>query len=95
MQRYIRFLVKFWTTVILLSFNIWVFWSNKPKTKDCPKIIVSNHVSSLDILAHLYLTDCTFLAKAEVRNNCFIGMICRLLDVIYVDRAHKKTDFEY
>lgn len=94
MQRYVRFLVKLWTSIILLTLNVWVFWSKRPKSKDCPKIIVSNHISSLDILTHLYLIDCTFLAKAEVRDNFFIGMICRLLDVIYVDRAHKKTDFE-
>jgi 1-acyl-sn-glycerol-3-phosphate acyltransferase len=56
-------------------------------------MIVSNHLSYLDILAFGSLVPCIFVAKREVGNWPAIGLLARMAGTIFVDRK-RKTNVE-
>ncbi|MDZ7773867.1 MAG: lysophospholipid acyltransferase family protein [Balneolaceae bacterium] len=58
---------------------------NPPKG---PFILVSNHLSYLDVVPLWYLTDATFVAKQELSGWAFFGWAMRRLEVIFIDRAN-------
>ena len=53
-------------------------------------IMVSNHVSWLDILVLQSVCDIVFIAKSEVRNWPGLGFLAKLADTIFVDRTPQK-----
>lgn len=52
-------------------------------------LIVSNHVSYLDILVFSAAAPCAFVAKKEVRSWPGVGWIATLCGAIYIDRARR------
>jgi lyso-ornithine lipid O-acyltransferase len=50
-------------------------------------LIVSNHLSYVEILVFSAATRCTFVAKGEIRSWPFIGWIASLTGNVFVDRA--------
>ena len=52
-------------------------------------LIVSNHVSYLDILVFSAVTPCAFVAKKEVKSWPAVGWIATLGGAIYIDRARR------
>lgn len=54
-------------------------------------LLVSNHVSWTDIVAIGSVADVTFVAKREVGDWFFVGMMARLQKTIFVDRT-RRTD---
>src|SRR5688572_24707330 len=52
-------------------------------------MIVSNHLSYLDILAYSSLVPCVFVAKREVASWPVLGLFARMAGTIFVDRAHR------
>jgi 1-acyl-sn-glycerol-3-phosphate acyltransferase len=52
-------------------------------------LIVSNHVSYLDILVFSAVAPCAFVAKREVRSWPGVGWIATLAGAIYIDRARR------
>ncbi len=52
-----------------------------------PCLMVSNHLSYLDILVLNAVQPCRFVCKAEVRSWPVIGWGCRSLRTIFIDRA--------
>lgn len=52
-------------------------------------LLVSNHVSWTDIIAAGSVADVTFVAKREVRDWFFVGMMARLQKTIFVDRTRR------
>lgn len=56
-----------------------------------PTLLVSNHISWTDIIAVGSVADVTFVAKREVRDWFFVGMMANLQKTIYVDRT-KRSD---
>lgn len=56
-----------------------------------PGLIVSNHLSYLDILVFAAVAGSTFVAKREVKSWPAIGWIASLSGTIYIDRA-RRTD---
>ncbi|WP_348046016.1 lysophospholipid acyltransferase family protein [Devosia sp.] len=54
-------------------------------------LLVSNHISWTDIIAIGSVADVTFVAKREVGDWFFVGMMARLQKTIFVDRT-RKTD---
>ena len=52
-------------------------------------LIVSNHVSYLDILAFSAVARCVFLAKSEIRSWPFIGWIAGLTGTVFIDRTRR------
>ena len=54
-----------------------------------PTLLVSNHVSWTDIVAIGSVADVTFVAKREVSEWFFVGMMANLQKTIYVDRTRR------
>jgi 1-acyl-sn-glycerol-3-phosphate acyltransferase len=54
-------------------------------------LLVSNHISWTDIIAIGSVADVTFVAKREVGEWFFVGMMARLQKTIFVDRT-RRTD---
>jgi 1-acyl-sn-glycerol-3-phosphate acyltransferase len=55
-----------------------------------PFLLVSNHLSYVDIVVLASQVDCAFIAKTEVKSWPLLGLICRTMDTIFVDRKLKK-----
>lgn len=54
-----------------------------------PTLLVSNHISWTDIVAVGSVADVTFVAKREVGEWFFVGMMARLQKTIFVDRTRR------
>jgi len=54
-----------------------------------PTLLVSNHISWTDIIAVGSVADVTFVAKREVGQWPFVGMMARLQKTIFVDRNRR------
>lgn len=54
-------------------------------------LIVSNHLSYLDILVFSVICGCVFVAKREIKSWPGVGWVASLAGTIYVDRA-RRTD---
>ncbi|KAJ3452048.1 lysophosphatidylcholine acyltransferase [Anaeramoeba flamelloides] len=67
---------------------------NLKKIAECEteRVIISNHISILDIPISMTLFGCIFLAKAETKNNNFIGPIIQSLQGMFVKRTKNKKD---
>jgi 1-acyl-sn-glycerol-3-phosphate acyltransferase len=55
-----------------------------------PLLMVSNHISYLDIWILASAVDCRFVPKSEIAQWPVIGLICRILDVVFIDRSTGK-----
>ena len=56
-----------------------------------PRLIVSNHVSWLDILALCSVEPACFLAKREIGNWPVASTFARLQETVFVDRERRRT----
>ncbi|WOL11806.1 lysophospholipid acyltransferase LPEAT1 isoform X1 [Canna indica] len=59
-----------------------------------PGVIVSNHISYLDILYHMSSFFPSFVAKRSVAKLPLVGLISKCLGCVYVQRESKSTDFK-
>ncbi|KAL1817839.1 lysophospholipid acyltransferase LPEAT1 isoform X2 [Daucus carota subsp. sativus] len=59
-----------------------------------PGVIVSNHVSYVDILYHMSASYPSFVAKRSVGKLPLLGLISKCLGCIYVQRESKSSDFK-
>ncbi|CAI9116689.1 OLC1v1017904C2 [Oldenlandia corymbosa var. corymbosa] len=59
-----------------------------------PGVIVSNHVSYLDILYHMSSSFPSFVAKRSVGKLPLVGIISKCLGCVYVQRESKSSDFK-
>lgn len=55
-----------------------------------PFVLVSNHVSYLDILVLGTRLPCVFVAKAEIDEWPVFGALCRAVNTIFIDRKAKR-----
>ncbi len=55
-----------------------------------PFLLVSNHLGYVDVVALAARADCIFVAKSEVARWPFIGLICRTLGMIFIDRGRRR-----
>ncbi|KAK9810897.1 hypothetical protein WJX73_006580 [Symbiochloris irregularis] len=55
-----------------------------------PAVILSNHISYVDILVHLEHSFCSFVARSNTQDMPLIGPISRHLQCIMVDRDFKR-----
>lgn len=53
-------------------------------------LLVANHFSWLDIVAVLASTDCSFVAKREVRRWPIVGWCAEAIGVVWIDRTRKR-----
>lgn len=82
--------IKNWSNDVLSLLNIDVYISRDESVTlaECmPRLIVSNHVSWIDVLIIQSLQPSIFVAKKEVRDWPLIGIIAKACGVIFVDRG--------
>ncbi len=53
-------------------------------------LIVSNHVTYLDIVLIASYVDAVFVAKSEIADWPLVGMVCKGIDTIFIDRQSKR-----
>ncbi len=61
---------------------------NEPPTS--PFLLVSNHLSYVDVVVLESQVDCAFIAKSEVAKWPILGLLCRSLDTIFINRSQKR-----
>lgn len=67
---------------------------NQPEEMERPGVIISNHVSYLDILYHMSHSFPSFVAKRSVAKLPLVGLISKCLGCVYVQRESKSSDFK-
>ncbi|KAE9586764.1 hypothetical protein Lal_00004820 [Lupinus albus] len=65
---------------------------HQPGDMERPSVIISNHVSYLDILYHMSSSFPSFVAKKSVSKLPFVGLISKCLGCVYVQRESKSSD---
>jgi 1-acyl-sn-glycerol-3-phosphate acyltransferase len=61
-------------------------------TRGCvpqPGILVSNHLSYLDVIVLSSIAPCVFVAKSEIASWPLFGWLARVAGTIFVDRQHR------
>ncbi len=75
--------------LFLRLFRVRVLIQGAPSAAGQPTLVLSNHVSWLDIPVLGSLQPLSFVAKAEVATWPLIGLFARLQRCIFIDRARK------
>lgn len=55
-----------------------------------PFFLVSNHLSYIDIVVLSYALETTFVSKSEVKSWPVMGIMARMLGILFVDRRRKR-----
>src|SRR5690349_85129 len=55
-----------------------------------PFVLVANHLSYLDVVVLAAQTDCRFIAKLDVSSWPLVGLLCRTVGTIFVDRENRR-----
>ncbi len=61
---------------------------NRPP--EAPFLLISNHLSYVDVVVLASQVDCAFIAKSEVAGWPILGFISGTLDTIFIDRKRKR-----
>jgi 1-acyl-sn-glycerol-3-phosphate acyltransferase len=77
-----------WSHALCLAFGVRVR-TQGPAPRP-PFVLVSNHVSWVDILALGTRLPCVFVAKAEIDSWPVFGALCRAVNTIFIDRKAKR-----
>lgn len=83
--------MRFWGVATLKLFSMNVKIEGSPPSP--PFLVVSNHLSYIDIPVFSAILDATFVSKIEVRSWPVIGFMARTLGIIFIDRR-KKSDVQ-
>ncbi len=77
-----------WARTVIRLLNIRVATNNAGP--NAPFLLVSNHLSYIDIVVLASQLDCTFIAKSEVAAWPIVGRLGALMNTIFIDRNRKK-----
>jgi 1-acyl-sn-glycerol-3-phosphate acyltransferase len=61
-----------------------------PNRPAAPFLLVSNHLSYVDVVVFASQVDCVFVAKKDVENWPIIGSICRSFGTLFIDRRNRR-----
>ncbi|MEH3119195.1 MAG: lysophospholipid acyltransferase family protein [Methylorubrum populi] len=75
--------------LFLRLFSVRVTQSGTPPPPDEPALVLSNHVSWLDIVALGSLRPLSFVAKSEIAGWPLIGPLARLQRTVFIERAKR------
>jgi 1-acyl-sn-glycerol-3-phosphate acyltransferase len=75
-----------WSRIVARLIGLQVEHRSTPPSSG---MIVSNHLSYLDILAYSALVPCVFVAKQEVAQWPIFGLFARLSGTIFIDRTRR------
>lgn len=76
---------RLWARGLLAAVGVTVETRGSPPSEPC--VLVSNHLSYLDVLVLGGSWNCTFVAKAEIADWPYCGLLARSMGTIFVDRA--------
>ncbi|OFZ66558.1 MAG: hypothetical protein A2V79_02585 [Betaproteobacteria bacterium RBG_16_56_24] len=87
-----RRILKTWSRQLLDILNIGIRTEGQCSVRgEGGCLIVSNHVSWLDIFVLNAIYPSRFIAKAEVRNWPIIGWLCKRCNTIFIERAMRQN----
>jgi 1-acyl-sn-glycerol-3-phosphate acyltransferase len=82
--------IEHWSMQLLTLLGIRLFLHGMPPPLGvCPLMLVSNHVSWLDIFAINSIVPSRFVAKSEVRHWPFIGWLCARAGTLFIRRSKR------
>ncbi|KAK1427346.1 hypothetical protein QVD17_16029 [Tagetes erecta] len=82
----------YWIQEIDASLDNQVDCNDKSEELERPGVIISNHVSHMDILYHMSSSFPSFVAKRSVGKLPLVGLISKCLGCVYVQRESKSSD---
>ncbi len=80
--------LNWWASVCIRLLGLRMAVEGRPPQS--PFILVTNHLSYLDVVPLWFMTDATFIAKSELQTWPFFGWATRQLGVIFVDRQESR-----
>lgn len=83
-----RVLPRLFFILLAFGFGLRVTVHGKPAA-DAPVLLVSNHISWLDIPAIASVAQVRFVAKSDVAHYPLVGVLSRLAKTIFVDRTRR------
>lgn len=82
------FVFRSWSRWVLPVLGVQIEVEGEPP--DPPFLLVSNHLSYLDIPVLGRYVGAIFVAKAEISNWPGIGFMCRAINTIFIDRTQRR-----
>lgn len=80
-------LMRLWARFVLLVLGVRVAVVGAPPAR--PFLLVSNHLSYLDVLVLWSAVECNFLARGDLARWPVLGPLTRLAGTLYVDRTRR------
>ncbi len=91
-QQYWMYVIKYWAKIMLFFVGVKIETIGKFPTnylqKNC--MIISNHISWLDIPVLYSLYFVSFVSRAEVKNWPILNLLFKCSGTIFIDRSRKK-----
>ena len=81
--------IEAWATVLLAKLAIKLVVKGKPPTAG-PMLLVSNHISWLDILVIHTTGHCRFVSKADIRHWPVLGRLTTAGGTLYIERESRR-----
>jgi 1-acyl-sn-glycerol-3-phosphate acyltransferase len=79
--------MRAWARAMLAIANVRVTLAGSPPPRPC--LLVSNHLSYLDIPVFWSAVECTFLAKSDVARWPLLGPLTRASGTLYIERERR------
>lgn len=79
--------MRAWASLVLRLLGVRVERAGSPPAP--PFLLVSNHLSYLDVLVYWSQVECSFLSKAEVRSWPLLGWAIRGAGTLFIDRTRR------
>jgi len=76
-----------WAVVTAIILGLKIDVTGKPPRK--PFLLVSNHLSYLDVLLFASRMKCVFVARGDLAHWRFVGALCRAADTIFINRQSR------
>ena len=86
--RWRALMLRRWAKATALLLNIHVTPHGAPPRP--PFFLVANHLSYADIIVLASQVDCSFIAKSDVAGWPVIGLLCRCVGTIFIDRTNRR-----
>jgi len=87
-RRVQRAVFRFWSRAFCRVIGARISIRGEPPRPPC--LVVSNHLSYVDVMVLASVLPARFVAKAEVRGWPVIGIVSRAVDTLFVDRAARR-----
>lgn len=87
-EKHLQYVVSFYCKLALKIFNV-KLTTNLSKKEIKGTLLVSNHLSYLDIIAISSLIPTNFITSTDIERTPLLGQICKLASCIFVDRRSR------